>query len=166
MHARLDAIIERVLLAVRWLALPVAALLFLQWPLRELVRAYSREANDLGQSVFAIFVAVSVVAATRANAHLASDVVARRFSAVVRAWIGAVGICVALLPWALFLLWSATPQIRASVVGLERFPDTGNPGYFIVKLALMLLLVLIIARAFIDVAGALRLRRDRPRVQP
>jgi TRAP-type mannitol/chloroaromatic compound transport system permease small subunit len=166
MHTRLDAMIEWGLLAARWLALPVAALLFLQWPLRELVRAYSREANDLGQWLFAIFVAVSVVAATRANAHLASDVVARRFSATARALIGAVAICAALMPWALFLLWSAASQVRNSVIGLERFPDTGNPGYFIVKLALLLLFGLILAQSVSDVTGAFRLRRDRPRVQP
>ena len=35
--------------AGRWLVLPVALVLFLQWPLRDWVQAWSREANDLGQ---------------------------------------------------------------------------------------------------------------------
>src|SRR5215217_4635917 len=51
----------------RWLALPVVLLLFLQWPLRDAVRAWSREANDLGQCFFALFVAIAVTAATRAR---------------------------------------------------------------------------------------------------
>src|SRR5262249_28007375 len=45
---RLDATIARLLGWGAWLALPVVTLLFLQWPLRDLVHGYSREANDLG----------------------------------------------------------------------------------------------------------------------
>jgi TRAP-type C4-dicarboxylate transport system permease small subunit len=159
MHARLDAGIGRVMQALRWLALPVAALLFLQWPLRELFRIWSREANDLGQWLFALFVAASVVAATRARAHLASDAVARRFSEAARARVGGVAICCGVLPWAGFVLWAAVPQLRASVAGLERFPDTGNPGYFILKAALALLLGLIVLQSVVDLA---RDRRGRP----
>jgi hypothetical protein len=42
------------------------------------VRSYSREANDLGQIIFALFVAVSVTAATRAGTHLSVDLLARQ----------------------------------------------------------------------------------------
>ena len=35
---------------------------------------------------------------------------------------------------------------------LEAFPDTYNPGYFIIKLALWLLAGLILAQAIIDIA--------------
>ena len=146
----IDNGIARTLAVIKWLALPVAALLFLQWPLRELLQAYSREANDLGQWLFAIFVAASVVAATRAHTHLATDALAQHYSMRTRGRIAAVGIVVALLPWAIFLLWSAWPQLRASTAGLERFPDTGNPAYFIVKLALGLLLALIVLQALVD----------------
>ena len=77
---RLDRLIGRVIAAAQWLALPLVLLLFLQWPLRDIVRAYSREANDLGQIIFALFVAVSVTAATRAGTHLAADTLAQRYS--------------------------------------------------------------------------------------
>src|SRR5262249_49003404 len=66
------------------LVLPLSLLLFLQWPLREWVQMYSREANDLAQILFAFYVAVAITAATRAHAHLATDLVARRLSARVR----------------------------------------------------------------------------------
>jgi TRAP-type mannitol/chloroaromatic compound transport system permease small subunit len=152
----IDRGVAKVLAAIRWLALPIAALLFLQWPLREFVHAYSREANDLGQWLFAIFVAASVVAATRAGAHLASDAVALRYSAKTRWRIAAWGVVVVLVPWALFVLWSAWPMLRASAGGLERFPDTGNPGYFILKLALALLMGLIVLQASVDVIKGVR----------
>ena len=44
-----DRAVGRLIGAGRWLVLPVALILFLQWPLRDFVRAWSREANDLGQ---------------------------------------------------------------------------------------------------------------------
>src|ERR1700738_2600580 len=59
----LDRLVAAILSGGRWLLLPVVALLFLQWPLRDLLRSYSREANDLGQWVFALFVALAFPAA-------------------------------------------------------------------------------------------------------
>ena len=73
----LDRLIGYVVAAAKWLALPLVVLLFLQWPLRDGIQMFSREANDLGQVVFAFFVAVSVTAATRAHTHLAADLLAR-----------------------------------------------------------------------------------------
>jgi len=63
----LDRLIGHLVAAAKWLALPLITLLFLQWPLRDVFRAYSREANDLGQLIFALYVAMSVTAATRAR---------------------------------------------------------------------------------------------------
>ncbi len=62
----LDRFLEQVLSTARWLVLPISLLLFLQWPLRDAVQAYSREANDTGQWLFALYIVVSVTAATRA----------------------------------------------------------------------------------------------------
>src|SRR5437762_900472 len=59
--------IDLVLRAAMWVALPLALLLFAQWPLRDLVQAYSREANDLGQLLFAAYVAVAVAVAMLAT---------------------------------------------------------------------------------------------------
>src|SRR6266699_317354 len=73
----LDRLIAGLLRLAGWLVLPIVVLLFLQWPLRDIFRVYSREANDLGQWIFAIYVAVSVTAATRAGTHLGTDAVAR-----------------------------------------------------------------------------------------
>jgi TRAP-type mannitol/chloroaromatic compound transport system permease small subunit len=162
MERFLNALIERLLAVVKWLALPVAALLCLQWPLREVIQAGSREANDLGQWLFAIFVAASVVAATRANAHLASDTMAQRYTANTRARFAMYGIAAAVVPWVAFVLWSGTKPIVASVAGLERFPDTGNFGYFILKLALILLITLMALQAVVDVARWVSARRGRP----
>src|SRR5271169_6282536 len=147
----LDRLIGRVVAATKWLALPLVVLLFLQWPLREFFRAFSREANDLGQIAFALFVAVSVTAATRAGTHLASDALAYRYSPRARHRLRQIGALVAVLPWAVFVVVASKPFVVLSVAGLESFPDSYNPGYFIIKAALWLLALLMIAQAVIDI---------------
>ena len=65
----MDHLTEGALKAARWLVLPIVLLLCLQWPLRDLVQGWSREANDLGQWLFALYVAASLTAATRARSY-------------------------------------------------------------------------------------------------
>ncbi len=128
------------------LVLPLAFLLFAQWPLRDWVQAWSRQANDLAQILFALYVAVAVTAASRANFHLAvfKPTTGRPpHSNIWRA--GLLLVCVG--PWALFMLWAALPTIVSSVRGFEKFSETTTPGYFVIKLALSLLLVLILMEA-------------------
>jgi TRAP-type mannitol/chloroaromatic compound transport system permease small subunit len=147
----LDRLIGRVVGAAKWLALPLVVLLFLQWPLRDLLRGYSREANDLGQVAFALFVAVSVTAATRAGTHLAVDLLARRYSARMRRRLHQAGSALGLLPWALFILIASRTTIVSSVHDLEAFQDSGNPGYFLVKLAVWLMAILILGQCVVDI---------------
>ena len=148
---RLDRLIARVIDGAQWLALPLVLLLFLQWPLRDLVRAYSREANDFAQILFALFVAVSVTAATRAGAHLAADAVAQRYPPRLRDCIRKIGAFAGLVPWALFILVTSKSLVVSSLQLHETFPDTANPGYFIIKLALWLMALLILAQALVDI---------------
>jgi TRAP-type mannitol/chloroaromatic compound transport system permease small subunit len=147
----LDRLVAAILLGGRWLLLPVVALLFLQWPLRDLVRGWSREANDLGQWLFALYVAMAFTAATRAHTHLAADAVARHYSERTRVLIARAGTLLALLPWALFLVIGGAKLIVPSLRTLEAFPDTYNPGYFIIKLALWVLAGLILLQAVADI---------------
>jgi TRAP-type C4-dicarboxylate transport system permease small subunit len=135
----LDAALSLTLSGLKWLALPISLLLFLQWPLRDFFQVYSREANDLGQWLFALYVAGAVTAATRAGTHLAVDTVAQRYPRWLRRRLAHGCNVVALGPWALFVLATGTPTIVASIAHWERFPDTGNPGYFILKASLWLL---------------------------
>lgn len=137
------------LLTTSALVIPLSLLLFAQWPLREWVQAWSRQANDIAQIVFAIYVAVAITAASRARTHLAAvgmtagDHHGARPAPVWRS--GLMLACVG--PWALFTLWAGKAQIIFSLKGLEQFADTQTPGYFVIKLALALLLVLVLIDA-------------------
>jgi len=147
----LDRMIGYLVAAAKWLALPLITLLFLQWPLRDLFRGYSREANDLGQVVFALFVAVSITAASRAGTHLAADLLARQYSARTRRRLNRLGSAAGLLPWALFVLIAGKSAVVPSVQQLEAFQDSGNPGYFLIKVALWIMAAAILGQSLVDI---------------
>src|SRR5262249_7486334 len=136
----------------RILVLPLALLLFLQWPLRELLHAWSREANDLAQILFALYVAVAVSDAMRRRTHLAADVFAHRFSEQARDRIARVGALLVLVPWCVFMLVSSAPTIGSAVLHAEAFGETLNPGYFVIKLAVGLLALLVLLEALLEIA--------------
>ncbi len=146
----LDRLVAAILSGGRWLLLPLLLLLLLQWPLRDIVRAWSRDANDLGQWLFALYVAMAFTAATRAHTHLAADALARRYSERTRTLLARLGTFVCLVPWALFVIIGGASLVVPSLRLLEAFPDTYNPGYFIIKLALWVLAGLVLAQAIID----------------
>ena len=151
-----DRILARVASWARWLVLPLALLLFLQWPLREVVQHGSREANDFAQCLFALYIAVALTAATRARAHLASDALARHFSARWRLRFAQGARLLGLLPWSLFVLVTMAPQAWASLRQLEAFPETYNPGYFVVKLAVVVLAAGLLVQALVEFLRDLR----------
>ncbi len=149
-RATLDRILGRLIEAGRWLVLPVALILFLQWPLRDFVRAYSREANDLGQWLFALYVSLAMTFATRERTHLAVDAFAHGYSERLRDVIARWGGFLCVAPWAVFMIWTVWPTVQRSVLVLEKFPDTFNFGYFLIKIAALLLAVLALVQAVLD----------------
>jgi len=155
MTARLIGGLDRLVAAIlnfgQWLLLPVVALLFLQWPLRDIVQHYSREANDLGQWLFALYVAMAFTAATRAHTHLAADALARHYSANTREWIWRLGVLIGLVPWALFVAIAGAKLVIPSLLAREAFADTYNPGYFMIKLSVWVLAGLILLQSIIDI---------------
>ena len=132
------------------LVLPIGALLFLQWPLRDVVQMYSREANDLAQCLFALYVSIAITCATRQRSHLATDVVAQRYSPRTRATLMRVGSLFVLVPWSMFILYAAWPMTAQSVRQLEAFPETFNPGYFVLKIAVLLAALLVLVQAVLE----------------
>jgi TRAP-type C4-dicarboxylate transport system permease small subunit len=150
---RLDRVLDLVCAAGAVLALPVSALLFLQWPLREWIQAYSREANDLAQICFALYVSVAVTYASRRHTHLGTDMLARHYSPRLRRLVHRAATAVAVLPWAGFVMWSSATTTLASVTALESFPETFNPGYFLIKIAMALLALLAMLQALLSSFG-------------
>jgi TRAP-type mannitol/chloroaromatic compound transport system permease small subunit len=147
---RIDRTVGRLITAARWLVLPVVLVLFLQWPLRDFVRWGSREANDLGQWIFALYVSLAVTFATRERAHLAVDAIAHDYPAAVRGALARWGTLLCVAPWSLFMIWATWPIAWRSALLLEKFPETLNGGYFLIKVAAVLLALLTLAQALLD----------------
>ena len=136
------------------LSVAITLLLFMQWPLRDAVGAWSTQANDLAQALFALYVAVALRHAGTRHAHLIArpDLAAPLATARWRR----IGEPLCVLPWALAMVLMSTPAAWQSMRTLESFPESLNPGYFVIKIALWLLAVLLAAQAVLDLAQALR----------
>ena len=122
----------------QWFALAVALLLFAQWPLRELAGVGALLANDIAQMLFALYVSLAVAHASRRDAHVAAHPQALSRGGSSSRW-RQIGAALAPLPWCLWLLVTSALPVWRSVVGLESFPESYNPGYFVVKVALIVL---------------------------
>ena len=146
----LDRVVAGCARAGMVLVLPVSLLLFLQWPLRDIVQAGSREANDVAQCLFALYVSCAITFATRSHTHLATDAFAQRYTPRTRTFMSRMAALFVLVPWSAFIVYAAWPIVAQSVRQLEAFPETYNPGYFVVKLALLLLALLVLAQALLD----------------
>jgi hypothetical protein len=140
------------------LAVGIAVLLFAQWPLRDVIGAGSTQANDTAQVMFALYVACALRHAGVRDAHLVArpDLDPRLAGATWRR--GGAALC--LLGWAISVEVMAAPGVWQSVHALERFPESGTPGYFLIKFALLLLAGLLGLQALVDLAQALRHRRN------
>jgi hypothetical protein len=143
--------------AASLLVIPLAVLLFAQWPLRDWIQAHSRVANDLAQIVFALYAAVAVTAASRSKSHLALvkyTLTATPLIASWRTW----ALLACLSPWATFLLWTASPQMWESVKAMEIFGEGLTPGYFVVRTALVLLPLLVLVDTVAQAVADVRIR--------
>lgn len=166
MHKRLPLPWRAGLLLASLLVLPLAVLLFAQWPLRELVQAGSQVANDLAQIVFAFYVAVAVTAATLTDSHMAAHLPSSAAAPPDRTWRNGTrpwALLACLAPWAFFMLWAAAPQIQVSLRDMEKFSESFTPGYFLIKLSLALMLVLVLIDLLVPLPPIDLLRRLRRR---
>ena len=154
--AALNVLLDRLTLAGSLLVLPLSLLLFAQWPLRDVVGAGSRPANDLAQWLFALYVALALRHTTRVGGHLAVDALPARYPRRVRERVQRWGQALCVLPWAAFVLVSGAPMVWQSLRGLEAFPDTANPLYFMVKLSACLMALLMALQALLDLLPASR----------
>ena len=114
------------------------------------MHAYSLEANDLAQIIFALYIGVAITAATRQNGHLASNALARRYSEHSRRTLRRITALVVLVAWSSFMVWAAWPAALDSFRHFERFSETFNPGYFVIRSVIVLMAIAILCQGLID----------------
>ncbi len=109
--------------------------LWAQWPMRVFASGNPRLINDMGQIAFAYFWVMAFAIACLSQSHLQISNNAAPTKKGRRAWTG----FVLSLPWAIFLVCSAWPLLINSWHENEKFPDSYSPGFYLIKLALILL---------------------------
>ena len=120
-----------------FLTLPIVLLvvfLWAQWPMRVFASGNPRLINDMGQIAFAYFWVMAFAIACLSQSHLQISDNAAPTKKGKRAWTG----FVLSLPWAIFLVYSAWPLLINSWHENEKFPDSYSPGFYLIKLALIL----------------------------
>lgn len=151
--ARAVDIVGRV---VAWLGLGLALLLFAQWPLRDGLQRSTTVLNDVAQIAFALVAACGVAFALVHDRHVRLALVAERWSLRRRAAIDAIGHAVFVLPWLVVIAFGSRRFVLDSIAGFERFPETGSPGYWIIRAAIVLLIVLTTSASCARIASAWR----------
>jgi TRAP-type mannitol/chloroaromatic compound transport system permease small subunit len=130
---RLEAIVDRVGRVMAWLVLAVVFLLFVQNPLREFIGRGQFFANDMGQLSHAAVFMLGVAYAWRWDRQVRVDLLYGRMGPRAKAVVNLLGTVFLLLPWLALVTWDAVPTAIDSARHLEQFPETGSPGFFVMK---------------------------------
>jgi TRAP-type mannitol/chloroaromatic compound transport system permease small subunit len=134
----IEAFIDRIGRVMAWLVLAVVFLLFVQNPLREYVGRGQFFANDMGQLAHAAVFMIGVAYAWRWDRQVRVDLFYRSMGPRMRAVVNLLGTVFLLLPWLAFVTRDALPTMIESVQIVERFPETGSPGFFAMKSLLLI----------------------------
>jgi TRAP-type mannitol/chloroaromatic compound transport system permease small subunit len=133
----IEAIVDRIGRVTAWLVLAVVFLLFVQNPLREYLGRGQFFANDMGQLAHAAVFMIGVAYAWRWDRQVRMDLFYRNMGPRTKAVVNLLGTVFLLLPWLAFVTWDAVPTVIDSVRHLEGFPETGSPGFFVMKSLLL-----------------------------
>ena len=104
---------------------------------------------------------MAFTAATRANTHLAADALARHYSERTRRLARAAWRASRAAALGAFVVIGGASLVMQSLRTIEAFPDTYNPGYFFIKLALWLLAPASCSRQAADRHRAAAMRSER-----
>jgi TRAP-type mannitol/chloroaromatic compound transport system permease small subunit len=152
---------RKVLLAVRWLCIGLAAIVFVcqlaMVLMRYLLGIGFVELQDAVIYSFAALVALSVAVSFDADRHVRVDVFRQNWSARFNRRIDWAGDLLFALPVFGLMLWAAFPLVKSSWAILEGSRETGGlPGLFIVKTCLVILPALIVLLVLTRLVSAFR----------
>jgi TRAP-type mannitol/chloroaromatic compound transport system permease small subunit len=134
-----------------FLGVPLMLLLGAQWPARELFNHETVRINDLGQICFGVLIAFGMAMTIVEDRHVRIEVLARRMPQRMRLLLELAAHLLALLPWLALLLIHGEPFVMNSLRQLEKFPETYNPGYFMLKAGFALFVLFAIAGSLLRV---------------
>jgi TRAP-type mannitol/chloroaromatic compound transport system permease small subunit len=160
---RLEAAVDAIGRVFAWLVLAVVFLLFLQNPLRELIGRGQFFANDMGQLSHAAVFMVGVAYAWRWDRQVRVDLFYGRMGPRAKAAVNLCGTLFLLLPWLAFVAWDTLPVAVESARQLEHFPESGSPGFFVMKAIIVVFALTLGMQALAVIARSVAVLRDPAR---
>ncbi len=143
-----DKAIEKLGLAVRWLAVAMVLLQFVVVIARYLFNAGSVMAQEGILYLFGTMFMLTLADALASDRHVRVDMFYQSFTPATKRMIDALGIILFLLPLCLFMLWASKDYVLSSWTALEGSRDVaGLPGVFLLKTVIPIALLLVIAQA-------------------
>jgi TRAP-type mannitol/chloroaromatic compound transport system permease small subunit len=161
----IEALIDRIGRVMAWLVLAVVFLLFVQNPLREYLGRGQFFANDMGQLCHAAVFMIGIAYAWRWDRQVRVDLLYRTLGARRRALVNLLGTVFLLLPWLALVAWDAVPDVIESVRNVEGFPETGSPGFFVMKSLLVVFAAMMALQAAAVIARSIVVIRDPSRAR-
>ncbi len=136
-----------------------------QNPLRQYLGRGQFFANDMGQLSHAAVFMIGCAYAWRWDRQVRMDLLYRNMVPRARAVVNLLGTAFLLLPWLVFVTLDAVPTVIDAARNLEGFPESGSPGFFVMKSLLLafaatvgLLALAVIARSIAVIADPARAR--------
>lgn len=148
----IDALNDRIGVAIRWLAL----FMVLVGAISAVVRYFGRSqqwtlnltpATELQWYFFSVIFLLGAAYGLNHDVHVRVDVMYERFSAKTRAWIDLAGTVLFLVPFSLMMLWVSYPAVRASWQVREASPDPGGLPRYPIKILILVSFGLLVLQA-------------------
>ena len=162
----LETVVDRVGRLAAWLVLAVVFLLFVQNPLREYLGRGQFVANDMGQLAHAAVFMIGCAYAWRWDRQVRMDLAYRTMRPRTKALVNLLGTVFLLIPWLLLVTWDAVPTVIESVRHAEGFPESGSPGFFVMKSLLLAFAGTMGLQAAAVVARSIAVLLDPSRARP
>lgn len=143
----LDYLTEGVGRAIAWL---VVIMMVVQFAIVVMRYALGIHSTVMQESVMYMHAAVFMLGAAwtlRHDGHVRVDIFYRRWSDRGRAWIDFLGTLFLLIPVSLFIAISSFRYVTTSWAIMERSPDGGIPGVFLLKTLILVMVGLLLLQA-------------------
>ncbi|WP_290784319.1 TRAP transporter small permease subunit [Halomonas sp.] len=157
----LDAFTDHIGRAVAWLVIVMMAVQFAIVVMRYVFNIHS---TVMQESVMYMHAAVFMLGAAwtlRRDGHVRVDIFYRRLSARGRAWIDLCGTLFLLIPVVLFIGIGSYGYVRSSWAILERSPDGGIPGVYLLKSLILAMMALLLVQGVAQLIRQVLIIRHR-----
>ena len=163
----LDGITEVVGRAIAWLVIVMMLVQFAIVVMRYALGIHSVVMQESVMYMHAMVFMLGAAWTLRHDGHVRVDIFYRRLSQRGRAWIDLFGTLFLLIPVALFIAIGSFGYVRSSWAILERSPDGGIPGVYLLKSLILVMMALLLIQGVAQlIRQVMILRGQAPGSEP